>query len=199
MNTFCTKIIDSIIKNDSITFHSLLLNCTNINYIRVIEREWSLLFYATFYKRLDMAKVLIDHGVDFSYCRITQNNVSTFHNCAYMCMPGMDASILLNNIMTYISNKWYFTPLHEAVSENNIQDVEELLKKNSCPNIRDNDGWTPVHIAIYFNRANILKLLLNNDGSLIIQNNKNMNAYHIAFSIGNKEIIDILFDRIYNK
>lgn len=53
-----------------------------------------------------------------------------------------------------------FSPLHHAVTQNNILMVTYLLELGAAPNITDFNGQTPLHLAVQQNKPEIVALLL---------------------------------------
>src|SRR3990167_3941547 len=78
--------------------------------------------------------------------------------------------------------------LHNAVIQQNIELVKQLV--SVCNNINefDKNGYTPLHIAAQIGNATIVKILLNNGANSALKDTNDDNLYHdypIYLSISN--------------
>jgi ankyrin repeat protein len=93
-------------------------------------------------------------------------------------------------------------PLHEAVIQNNLEKVEQLLKNGADVNIKDSGiGFTALHFAAQDGFTEIIKLLLNNKADVAAQDEYGNSPLFIAVMSfrGNGEIITCLLQAGANR
>lgn len=104
----------------------------------------------------------------------SENTIKNMLSLHYHCSKGFTsiANLLIksgHNVDT--KNKKGDTPLHKAISFDNIPAITLLLKNKADTNIQNNDGDTPLHKAIASNNISAIGLLLKNKANTNIQNN----------------------------
>ena len=92
------------------------------------------------------------------------------------------------------------TPLHLAVSLNNINIVQLLLTRGADPNKKSTVGFTPLHLAVNRNNKEIVQRLLDHGADPNIQNNYGATPLHLAaiHNTINMDIVQLLLDHDAN-
>ena len=102
---------------------------------------------------------------------------------------------LINNPHN-IDNKNNFNPLlFKLVANNNILQLENILKNNKNINIneQDKDGDTPLHIAIFLSNIKIINILLKYNANLLIKDKWGQIPIHrLCFSINDTKILELI-------
>ena len=102
---------------------------------------------------------------------------------------------LINNPHN-IDNKNNFNPLlFKLVANNNILQLENILKNNKNINIneQDKDGDTPLHIAILLSNIKIINILLKYNANLLIKDKWGQIPIHrLCFSINDTKILELI-------
>eukprot|EP01132_Coremiostelium_polycephalum_P000005 gene5-7_t len=84
------------------------------------------------------------------------------------------------------------TPLHTAVYEGHLAQVENLIQKGVHVNIIDDHGHTPLHVAAYFNHITIAASLLQHQASIHAVNHNDHTPLHLAAQQGHVEMVQLL-------
>lgn len=80
-----------------------------------------------------------------------------------------------------------------AVSGNEVDEVQRLIKKNCAVNEPDYDGRTPLHIAASNNNLELVKILLNvTDINVNPVDNFEMTPYHDAITNNFTAVAELL-------
>ena len=85
-----------------------------------------------------------------------------------------------------------WTPLHEAVKNNNVEDVESLIKKGTDVNIKAPGLFTPLHVAATYGFVDIAKRLLKSGANVNARDTGGFTPLHVAAVTGQAEIAEIL-------
>ena len=80
--------------------------------------------------------------------------------------------LIKKNIKINEKNKFGWTPLHLAVSNNNEEMALLLLEHGADGSIQDNDGFTSLHYSIIYNMLNIAKVILEKTPKVLHLENK---------------------------
>lgn len=89
------------------------------------------------------------------------------------------------------------TPLHYAVSYQNLTVTEILLKFKADPNLKEYfevGECTPLHRAVESNNFEICRILLDYGANPSIQCKKGFTALHYAARMGNADIVQLLLN-----
>ena len=95
-------------------------------------------------------------------------------------------------------------PLHEAVQQDNVARISELLGNVVDLNGKDADGWTPLMVAVSWQKPEMVRLLLDRGANVQARNGEEDTALHIATRAGRAgpsvtketiEIVDLLISR----
>ena len=94
--------------------------------------------------------------------------------------------------------------LFKLVANNNIKQLENILKNNNLinKNIQDEDGDTPLHLSVFLCNLKVCEILLSNGASLNIKDKWGQIPIHrLCFSSGESNAIKIisLFDSYQKK
>ena len=131
----------------------------------------------------------LDHPIDRS---IKNNNKYT----AKMLIPLSESQtqmVKLANVFLNKKNICSSSRLHLAVINNNIDEVEKLLRCGASVNIQDKFGNTPLHYAAQNNFTEIFKLLYSTITENSIQtNNYGDTVLHFAAQNNSLEMIKLL-------
>jgi ankyrin repeat protein len=88
------------------------------------------------------------------------------------------------------------TPLHIAISNENINITKHLIKSNCDVNILDQHGFTPLHYAVLKRNKDLVILLIDNGANVNKLSNNNCTSLHLATVLKYSEIEDILASKI---
>ncbi len=81
-------------------------------------------------------------------------------------------------------------PLHKAVSDNDYNQVEKLLKQGVDPNTFDYNGISPLHEASADGYLDIIKLLIKYGGDIYKESGTGYNAIEIAEVFNQKKVVE---------
>lgn len=102
--------------------------------------------------------------------------------------------LLVHGANQSLKNKKGRTPLHEAVSFECLDRVQELLDYGADFEIPDKNGWTPLFGAVTQGNVALTKLICDR-GAIVDKKDKNgYTALHYAASHGSKDVAEILLD-----
>jgi ankyrin repeat protein len=167
---------------------SLLLRCgSNINML-VDNEGWGLLHQASYYGRIDLVQILLDHSAD-----VNLPGYKHFTPLALACTRGdLEISRLLVQHGADVNsrNGSYRTPLM-FVKES--LDIAHLLIDNGADvNSTDSEGQTVLHLAARLDRLHIAKLVLECGADFNICDEDDQTPLDIATDQGNHDIAYIL-------
>jgi predicted Fe-Mo cluster-binding NifX family protein len=91
--------------------------------------------------------------------------------------------------------KWGWTPLHYAVSYNQIDAVKFLIKKGANVHIADEQGDTPLLLAAWFNNKDTINVLVDSGADINIRNRNGSTALIVAIQAGQIEIARMLIEK----
>lgn len=84
--------------------------------------------------------------------------------------------------------------LLNASENNNVEEVNDLLKQDIKMNEQDTAGRTPIMIAVYNNNPTIVKLLIDAGANINIQDNIKNNPFLYASAEGYIDILNLLIE-----
>ncbi|XP_065579089.1 transcription factor p65-like [Artemia franciscana] len=146
------KVIKNLKKDDlkQVLGHK---NCNGLNPLYLAVRRNKKMAVRLLLKLGASLNVSDDNGDDVLH--ITAANDS-MNNLLQELLKGKDKTEALTR-----RNNQGFVPLHLAVQESAIKNVESLLKEGACPNAADYcRGRTPLHLAAAIESLNIIKALI---------------------------------------
>ncbi len=92
----------------------------------------------------------------------------------------------------------YYTELHEAAYQNDIDTVKTLLDSGADPNSQDEDGMTPLMYAVYQGAdMELIQLLIDNGSDINIVDTYGYTAYDYATESNYQDILDLFDSYIY--
>jgi ankyrin repeat protein len=183
---------------------SLLKHCTDVN-IRTTN-EWTLLHAAAFWGRLEIARMLLDHGANpkvenkegetplYLVSRGTCNSTEHVVGIARLLLErGVDVNAREKSNVK-------FTPLHTAAFRGRLELAKVLLGHGANANAVSEGGETPLHLVSrgeYDSQehgVSIARLLLEHCVDLDAQTKYHQTALHFAAFYGRPEITQLLLD-----
>jgi len=84
--------------------------------------------------------------------------------------------------------------LFDAIKENNIEEIEILLKKGINVNTKSDELWTPLHLATELGFKNIIEFLIKNGANVNVYAKDNISPIILAIEQGSKDIVEILIE-----
>ncbi|OJW71552.1 MAG: hypothetical protein BGO68_05280 [Candidatus Amoebophilus sp. 36-38] len=122
--------------------------------------------------------------------KITANITLTIHDAT--------GTVIQDQLFTWkITNDIGETPLHQAVEQGDLNQVQELIKKFKEKDISldiEGDGWgSPLHIAALKGYTGIAKLLIDNNADINIHN-KHYTPLHLAINSLHTETAKLLIN-----
>ena len=89
------------------------------------------------------------------------------------------------------------TPLHFAVSGNNVQAIQMLLEHDDIEvNAQTNDGSTPLHFAVNSNNVQAVQMLLDHGAKIYKRTNDGSTPLHFAAGNDNTQVIKSLIEKV---
>ena len=152
------------------------------------------LHYAAYKGNLEVSKLLINNGAD--YTSVTNLGKNVIHLSAEGNQPSL---------MLYYLNKKIFdiscqdfnnsTPLHWACYSGADDSIKFLINLNAEINSFDKNELTPLHLATLYNKKNIVIKLLQNGAIKDVTNSKGETPLYLAWKKKYKEIYNILKEK----
>lgn len=152
------------------------------------------LHYAAYEGNLEISKLLINNGADYT----TVTNLGK--NVLHLTAEGNQPSLML-----YYFNKKIFdiscqdfnksTPLHWACYSGAFESIKFLINLNAEINSFDKNELTPLHLATLYNKKNIVVKLLQNGAVKDVTNSKGETPLYLAWKRKYKKIYDLLNEK----
>lgn len=125
----------------------------------------TLLHYAIELKHTEIAKYLIDRGIDVD-TRDISSGKSPLHFAMHMKNMEVVKYLIEHNADIDIQDSYGLTPLHLAVDIGNKKMIEQLVEKGANINAQDNDGWTPLVHAVRHGKLDTIEYLIKNKANV---------------------------------
>ena len=109
--------------------------------------------------------------------------------------PGIIEVLLKNGANVNVDNENGWTPLLEAVSQNDFATVKSLVNYGANVSAINNEGWTPLMQASKKGNLEILRFLLSNNADVNALNNYDQTALMIATEKGYPYIVKALLEK----
>lgn len=149
------------------------------------------LFYATYYNRTEILKVLIDNNAN-----IKAQDIDMGYSAICAAQQGyFDAlKILVAKDRSVIGLKGWKgqTPLIAAAINGNADIVRYLIDQNVNLEVTDDYQHTALITAAYHNRTEVLKILVDNDANIKAQTSYGHNAVYLAAHYGYLDALKML-------
>ena len=152
------------------------------------------LHYAAYEGNLEISKLLINNGADYT----TVTNLGK--NVLHLTAEGNQPSLML-----YYFDKKIFdiscqdfnksTPLHWACYSGAFESIKFLINLNAEINSFDKNELTPLHLATLYNKKNIVVKLLQNGAVKDVTNSKGETPLYLAWKRKYKKIYDLLNEK----
>lgn len=127
------------------------------------------------------------------------NNIINTNLDNYFINPSkyiFNSTKIENNTNNFIQNNNNFNPtLFKLVANNNIEQLDNMLKFNSNLNVneQDKDGDTPLHIAVFLCNIEAINILFNHNADPLIKDKWGQIPLHrICFNIDESENLELL-------
>lgn len=89
------------------------------------------------------------------------------------------------------------TPLHDAVTQNNLIEVRAIMSSEKRPQLlemRDELGRTPLQLSVHLNRVEIAKILISHGADVNARDAKQDTPYLLAGAEGRNEILKLTLE-----
>ncbi|TET06575.1 hypothetical protein E3J79_01365, partial [Candidatus Dependentiae bacterium] len=109
-------------------------------------------------------------------------------------MKHINQIILLFSLFITCLSHAVWTPLHQAVKDSNLEQVQKLFAAGvDDVNVADDYGYTPLHLAVIKGHEPIIELLLEKGANVNVVNQFCYTPLHLAVIKGNHTIVTLLF------
>jgi ankyrin repeat protein len=135
---------------------------------------------------LDMARLLLDHGVDPN---VQCSDLSSALHLASANNHLDIAELLLKRGASVDAlNEKQETPLYQAAKDGQVAIVRLLIDQGANVHDADQNGWTALHAASHSGRLEVVKLLLRRGANVDILTKANKTAAELASENGQAEV-----------
>jgi len=186
--------IFNLIKEQKISNFDIKDNSYNyfIHYI-ILYNQYDILNYILNIKTINIRIDFLDiDGRSILYNPIKYNNIDMLNLLLNYNNNNIGISII------DIKDKLGLTNLHYSVIFNNINIFKILLKNNSNPNIKSNEGYNIFIYCIIYDRILFLNYLIDNNYNIFILSNNNETLLQTAIIYNNNNIINRLLKLDFN-
>jgi ankyrin repeat protein len=152
------------------------------------------LFCAAKNGNLAIIKYLVEQGADVNAKDNLNGEISHFNAACSGGHLEVVKYIVAQGLDVNEKNKYYKTPLFNAVSSGNLATVKYLVEQNADINAQDYKNETPFFYAVKNGNVKIIKYLLEHNANINIKNNENKTPADIT----NKETIKKLLQDANN-
>ncbi|MDA3885346.1 MAG: ankyrin repeat domain-containing protein [Candidatus Delongbacteria bacterium] len=193
-----TPIVWAVARNNVEAIKLLKENNADINYVD--EHKQNLLFIAASRKAKESFELLLSYGLDinskdkYNQTPLTNAVYSGKEMVEFLLEKGAEPAPIecMNGNICKIEGR---TPLHNAISSNDVEVVKLLIKYKAPVNIQDEEGITPLILAIRNGSEEIVKVLLKNGADVNLKENVlGQTPLHIAASKGYQDIVELLLE-----
>ncbi|KAL8995931.1 MAG: hypothetical protein Q9169_004432 [Polycauliona sp. 2 TL-2023] len=186
-----SPLMQSIIAHDDIETARWLAHDTTLDPAQE-PVACSLLFSAVLFGRVELTKLLLEHGADVTKPHLEESYLhilcqSKTANRLQLLNLLIDRGIDVDNCDYYMR-----TTLHVAVSRGLDDLVLALLQQGANINTRDSAGETPLHMALHLGQTQAALALLQHGADVDIQDNGGLTALHMTSIKGQSKIADEL-------
>jgi ankyrin repeat protein len=150
------------------------------------QRSWAPLHFASRYGHVDMARLLLGHGVDPNIQR--DDLWSPLHLASANGHLNVAELLVQHGASVDIANDRQETPLYQAVWNGKIDIARLLIDHGADLHSTDSDGQTPLHAASQRGHLEVIKLLLRWGADVDVLNKANKTAAELASENGKAKI-----------
>lgn len=86
------------------------------------------------------------------------------------------------------------TPLHQAVRDGDVQEVERLVQEGADINARDEEDYCPLHYAVLGKNKEIIKILIDNGASISALPKQWISPFHLSLSPQRMDVMSFLLE-----
>jgi ankyrin repeat protein len=181
------------------------------------ENGVSAVLLATYYGRSEIAKALLEKGVELDIFEAaavglperaleilddrpelvneyTDDGFTPLGLAAFFCHPDV-ARLLMErgaDVNAASKNTQRVTPLHSAVSRRQTMIAQALLFHGASVNAKQQSGVTPLHQAAHNGQAEMVRLLLDHGADPRARMDDGQTPLMMALETGEREVIDLL-------
>ena len=83
-------------------------------------------------------------------------------------------------------------PLHQAIIDGEIEEVESQISAGTDVNLKNRMGWTLLHTAIRNRQTQIIQLLVDKGADVNARDNRGRTPLHFAVETGQKQVVEQL-------
>jgi len=149
------------------------------------EENTTPLFYAVYYGRPHVARILIEARADVN--ARTEDGLTPLH----VALRRANAEMARQFAGTGVK----IPSFHNAVLEGDLARVKELVESGTNVDTPDEFGWTPICWAVSVGQEEVAKYLLNQDADVSVKIEKGRTILHQASRAGLVEIVKSLIDK----
>ena len=115
-----------------------------------------------------------------------QSGDTVLHQLALHHFPSLlDDLLATHSELAYIKNNHSHYPIHTAVLNNQLPNIQLLLAVNDGPMLADNHGWTALHYAARRSKPEILDYCCQITPNIDLLDNKGQSPLMLAAALGN--------------
>lgn len=145
--------------------------------------------YAVINDQLDIVKLLLDRGIDID-ARDRERKTALEH--AFVAQKTHIMNYLLDHGAKLDFQQGTQTALHQAATDDRIEEIEIFLNYGIDVNAKDACGRTPLHLAAKNASLMMVDLLLNNGASVQERDSLFKNSLNYAAQNRNRDAVSIL-------
>jgi ankyrin repeat protein len=155
--------------------------------------KWTPLHVALRKGRMEIARVLLEHGADVNYqdkFGKSSLHLASRHRSNDLARLLLDHGANLNALDT-----WGETALHSASSYGKVEVVTLLLEYGANVDARSNPGRAPLHCAADAGHLEVVQVLLDHDADVNAHSRSRWTALHEAAFNGHLQVVNALMKR----
>lgn len=180
------ELLEEYIETGNVPALDDLLSKNPLLATRTTSLKVSPLLLSCYYKKPDMAAIILKHVDD----------ISIFEACAVGKFDSVAHLLYLNPDLVNQYSEDGFTPLGLAAYFDHEDITRYLLLKDADPNLPSNNGFNvfPLHSAVAANHSMIAKMLLEAGAHVNIMQQSGVTPLHSAAQNGNIDLLIILLE-----
>ncbi len=155
----------------------------------VDENGWTDLHWAAVLNKPNLAKILIDEGIDITV-RMKADNKNVSNKLIADLNRVTDSDLPFE-----IFKRRGQVPLYFAANSNSVEVAKLLIDQGADVSVRDNKGRTPIHSAAVQNSVEVAKLLIDQGADVSIRDYRGRTPIHSAAVQNSVEVAKLLIDQ----